>query len=249
MNDALRILIVDDDRYMASTLIDILNMQGYHTELAYSPEDALELARQAEFDCVISDIVMQGMSGVALCAALRQLQPEMVVILMTAYASEQQSAKGLEKGALAVLNKPLDLAHLLQFLDFLKKTQTIAIVDDDPEFCRTLSNILTSRGYSVKLILDDREALDSISGNEQVILLDMKLNNASGDEVLRKIRQRYPNLPVLLVTGYGVEMASAIARALAIDAYACLYKPLVVPELLKTLAEIRSRHLKKVLSH
>ena len=249
MSGTLRILIVDDDRRMASTLADILNLQGYQTHQSHSPEEALELARSNEFDCVISDMIMPGMNGSELCHALSKIQPNLPSVLMTAYASEQLTDLGLKKGALAVLEKPLDITQVLQFLTLLRETQIITIVDDDSAFAKTLGSILERRKYSVSIITDPQHILEGISGQEQVILLDMKLNSVSGHEVLKRIRVRYPELPVLLVTGYGVEMAPAIEQALATHAYACLYKPLVIPELLSKLAEIRSSQLKKALAH
>jgi DNA-binding NtrC family response regulator len=249
MNETLRVLVVDDEPSMASTLADILGMQGYQTIQAHSAEAALELAHKFEFFCVISDIVMPGMNGAELCAALHQIQPDLPVVLMTAYASEELTAHGMEMGALAVLDKPLDLSQVLNFLALLSETQLIAIVDDDQVFCRTLGDILSQRGYTVKVIIDAYQALSSIDGEEQVILLDMKLKSVDGHEVLQRIRQRYPKLPVLLVTAFGREMATAIEKALDINAYACLYKPLVMSELFNALAEIRSRQLKKALGH
>jgi CheY-like chemotaxis protein len=80
-----------------------------------------------------------------------------------------------------------------------------------------------------------------------VILLDMKLNGISGLDLLKQIRQRYPDLPVLMVTAYRQEMTAAIQAALAINAYACLYKPLEIPSLLQTLSNLQLKRLRKVI--
>lgn len=242
-----KILIVDDDRRMASTLADILTAREYRVAQAHSAEAALEAVRANGFDCVISDIAMPGMDGADLCEALKEIRPELITVLMTAYASEEIAARGLEKGALAVLEKPLDLQQALEFLSLLRKTRAIVIVDDDPEFCRTLAEILAARGYGVTVITDPRLALEGITGDEQAVLLDMKLGSTNGYEVLKKIRARYPSVPVLLATGYGAEMGELIQQALAINARACLYKPLSIPQFLKALEEIRAERLKKSL--
>lgn len=247
MTNNMRILVVDDDRRMASTLADILNLEGYQVVQAHSPGQALELARKTPFFCAISDIVMPGMNGADLCDALRQIQPGLMVVLMTAYASEEMTRRGLDQGALAVLEKPLDLTQVLQFLGLLRKQKTATIVDDDPTFCRTLGDILEHRGFLIKCITDPHSVMDELAGDEQVILLDMKLNSINGYDILREIRTRHPNLPVLLVTGFRAEMAPAIEKALAIHAHTCLYKPLVIPELLRTLDEIRAGQLKQAL--
>jgi len=249
MNHNLRILIVDDDRRMASTLADILHLQGYITYQANNPYDALAIAKETELDCVISDIIMPGMNGAELCDVLRNLHPDLTIVLMTAFASNQLTSLGIEKGALTVLEKPLDVTQVLQFLSLLQKNQTIAVVDNDPLFCQTLGDILKERGYQVKTITDPHAAVDHILGEEQVILLDLKFNGITGYDVMVQIREKHPDLPILLITGHSNEMGAVIEQAMAVNAYACLYKPLVISDLLKTLAEIRSGLLKRILGN
>jgi DNA-binding NtrC family response regulator len=120
-------------------------------------------------------------------------------------------------------------------------------VDDDPQFCKTLGDILETRGFTVTQVTDPQGALERIGAEGQVVLLDMKLDTVSSLTILQEIRNRYPDLPVVLVTGYREEMASAITAALKISAYTCLYKPLRVEELLKTLAEINHWELGRIL--
>ena len=113
------------------TLTDILNVSGYQTTEAYSGPDALEKVRTMEFDCVISDIKMPEMDGVELHRRLHDIQPGLPVILMTAYAADILTSQGLNEGVVGVLDKPLDINHLLGFLASLSKNRTIVIVDDD----------------------------------------------------------------------------------------------------------------------
>jgi DNA-binding NtrC family response regulator len=80
-----------------------------------------------------------------------------------------------------------------------------------------------------------------------VVLLDMKLNGVDGLHVLRQIRETHPNLPVVLVTGYGQAMSEAVSAALEIGAYACLYKPLALDQLMQVLTDIRHWALGHVL--
>jgi DNA-binding NtrC family response regulator len=80
----------------------------------------------------------------------------------------------------------------------------------------------------------------------QVILLDMKLNNINGLDVLKDIRARYPSMPVVLITGHRQEMAETVRAALEINAHACLYKPLEIPDLLEKLAQIQLQRLRGV---
>lgn len=249
MKATLHILVVDDDRHMTSTLADILALQGHTVVEAWSGPQALEKARSEFFDCVLTDVRMPGMNGVELHKQLRDLYPDLPVILMTAYAADDLLRQGMEQGAAGALEKPLDFNILLGFFSALRKIRTIAIVDDDPAFCQTLADILKMRGYNVKTVTDPHTQIDQLIEEAQILILDMKLNSLNGFDLLKKVRQQYPHLPVLLITGYRDEMATAVQAALAIDARAGLYKPLVIPELLNVLANIQLKSFREMLSY
>ena len=241
------VLIVDDDVRMTHTLADILTVKGYQPVEAWSAEQALEMVRAEVFDCILSDIRMPGISGVELHRELRRIMPGAPVVLMTAYAAEDLIRQGLADGVIGAFDKPIDIGLLLDLLSSLSRMRALAVVDDDPAFCRTLCDILEHRGYQVSKIIDPHTDVEQMVGDAQFMLLDMKLNHINGLGVLQKIRARYPALPVVLITGYRQEMASAVQKALELGAYACLYKPLAIPELLQKLGDIRAERLKRVM--
>jgi CheY-like chemotaxis protein len=247
MEQSLHILIVDDDRRISRTLSDILNVSGYQTTEASSGPDALEKVRTMTFDCVISDIKMPEMDGVELHRRLHAIQPGLPVMLMTAFAADVLTSQGLDEGVVGVLDKPLDINHLLGFLASLSKNRMVVIVDDDKAFCKTLADILYQRGFKVAQITNPHVDVDLMTTDAQVILLDVKFDGISGLDVLKDIRKNNPTLPVLMVTGYRKEMAAAIQAALEINAYACLYKPLEIPQLLQMLAELQVKNLRGLL--
>ena len=253
MSDKLRILIVDDDQRMARTLADIFNVKGLRAEAVHSGSEALEKVRagsgqtEGQFDCILTDIKMPEMSGVELQSAIKAIQPDLPVVFMTAYAADKLVKEGLEQGAIASLAKPLDINLLLGFFYSLRKERAVVIIDDDPRFRKTLHDILQLRGFEVVEIADPTEILQALSPDGQVVLLDMKLNGVTGLDILKEIRQYYPHLPVVLVTGYRQEMVSAIETGLRISAYTCLYKPFEVEKLLEILTEIRHQELGRFL--
>ena len=247
MTEKLRILIVDDDRRMAKTLKDILTVKGYDAEAAHSGSEALDKMKEVPFDCIITDIKMPEMDGVELYKAIKKAQPEIPVVLMTAYSTDKLVDEGLNEGAIATLNKPLDINLLLGFFSTLKRERSIVIVDDDPKFCKTLGNILRERDFSVVEVIDPDSFMENLEPLGQVVLLDMKLDDISGLEVLKEIRAKYPELPVILVTGYREEMSGSIENGLNISAFTCLYKPFQIEELLRVLNEIKRNELATVL--
>ena len=248
MEDKLHILVVDDDHMMARTLVDILMVKGHEAEAVYSGPEALEKVARDCFDCVLTDIKMPGGNGVELYRAIKARQPDLPVVLMTAYSTDRLVEEGLEEGAIAALTKPLNINHLLCFFSSLCKERSIVIVDDDSQFCKTLGDILRAQGFAVTQVTDPHGVVERVWADGQVVLLDMRLNNINGLDVLREIREQHPHLPVILVTGYREEMSSAIEAALKMSAYTCLHKPLQIEGLLQVLTEVRHQELGRVLS-
>ncbi len=247
MSKKIRILVVDDDRRMVKTLVDILKVKGHEAEGANSGYEAQEKLAKRNFDCVLADIKMPQMNGVELYRAIEATQPDLPVVLMTAYFTDKLVDEGLADGAIASLTKPLDINLLLGFFSFLQKERSIVIVDDDPKFCRMLGDILRARSFKVIQVTDPHDVVGKIKADGQVVLLDMKLNKISGLDVLKQLRKQHPALPVILVTGYRAEMEQAIEAALKIKAYTCLYKPFEIEELLQVMTEIHHQELGRVL--
>ena len=238
MNEKFRILIVDDDHAMANTLRDIFKAKAYEAQATYSGPEALDKVKKDHFDCVLTDIKMPEVNGVELYRAIKALRPDLPVVLMTSYSADVLVKEGLEEGAIATLTKPLDINLLFSFFSSLRKEQSVVIVDDNPQFCKTLGDILRTRGLRVAEVTDPHSLLKAVRPDAQVVLLDMKLNTINGFDVLKAMRQRYPHVPVFLVTGYREEMASMIEAVLQIKAYTCLYKPLQIEELVELLTEV-----------
>src|SRR5690606_25803404 len=107
---ALRVLLVDDESAILHSLQILLRGEGFQVAVAQSGRDAVE--RFADFmpDVVLTDIRMPGMDGLELLAALRQKDPEVPVILMTAQASLQSAVQAVNQGAFYYLQKPFSNA-------------------------------------------------------------------------------------------------------------------------------------------
>jgi DNA-binding NtrC family response regulator len=116
MNATLRILIVDDDHYMARTLADIFKFKGYKAEIAHSGAEALDKMARNSFDFVLSDVRMPDVDGIEMYRAIKIRRPDLPVVLMTAYSTDTLVKEALANGALAVLTKPLDIDRVLTFL-------------------------------------------------------------------------------------------------------------------------------------
>ncbi|MBI1174313.1 MAG: response regulator [Sideroxydans sp.] len=245
----MKILVVDDDRRIVKTTCDILKVKGYEAIAAYSGEEGVEQVKKDPPDCVLMDIKMAGISGVEALKQMKQIAPEMPVVLVSAYASNEVTEEARQAGAYAVLNKPLDIQMVLSFLSLLRKEESIMVVDDDPRFCKTLQDILTLRGYRVETETEPDKVMAHLDKDYKLaVVLDLKLGEVNGVDVLKKIRDKYPGKPVVLVTGYKQEMGESIEKARKIGAYTCLYKPFEMDELTGVVEEIRLKKLQNLLA-
>jgi len=248
MSDTIKILVVDDDRRMAKTIYDILRIKGYTAVEANSGEEAIEKVKADVPDCVLMDVKMSGINGIETLKVLKNVAPDLPVILMSAYATVEQILEAKQYGAYTILNKPVDIQAVLAFVSLLRREKSILIVDDDAEFCRTMADILESRGYKVETESNFENVLaDMDQEYKLVVLLDLKLGATNGTDVLRAIRDKYPTKPVILITSCRQEMADSIDKGFQIGAYACLYKPLETDELIQHIEEIDRKKLQAVL--
>lgn len=248
MKETVTILVVDDDRRMVKTICDILMIKGFRTESAYSGEEAVEKVKKASPDCVLMDLKMPGINGVEALNMIKALAPDIPVVLMSAYATEEQIQEARCSGAYNILSKPVDLQQLLLFLSILRREESILIVDDDPNFCRTLKDILQARGYQVETEALPEKVLGHLEDKyELAIVLDLKLGDADGLDTLKNIRARYPTKPVVLVTGYREEMVDSVEKGFQIGAHTCFYKPFEAETLLDAIKEIHHRKLRVLL--
>jgi DNA-binding NtrC family response regulator len=248
MGEQLKVLVVDDDRRMVKTICDILFVKGFEATAAYTGEEAVEKVALEKPGCVLMDLKMPGIDGVEALKAVREAAPDLPVLLMSAYATEEQVEEAKRQGAYALLSKPLDIQGVLAFLALLRKEESILVVDDDPLFCQTLKDILQATGYRVETEGEAANVLGHMERNYKLaVLLDLKLGTAEGVSVLQEIRAKYPTKPVVLMTGYREEMGGAIEQGLRIGAYSCLYKPFEIEGLIRIIEEISREKLRKTL--
>ncbi|MFP4321211.1 MAG: response regulator transcription factor [Anaerolineales bacterium] len=104
--DIARVLVVDDEGAIRYSVTKTLQRIGYKVDAVASGEEALELLDQKEFDVVLTDIRMPGMTGVELLSHVREKYPDTSVTLMTGYASLSTAVESLRLGAHDYLVKP-----------------------------------------------------------------------------------------------------------------------------------------------
>lgn len=110
------VLICDDEEIMRDVLETILSGAGYKVDLAKTGEEAVEAYQQKSFDVVLMDVSMPGMGGLTALEELIKLDPEAVILMVTAYATFDTAISAWEKGAAGVIRKPFQNEQILSLV-------------------------------------------------------------------------------------------------------------------------------------
>ncbi len=113
MGEKESILIVDDDTSTSRTLSLIFGENGYETEVAGTGREAIEKVQGRFFNLALLDIRLPDMEGVELLTPLKEIYPDMAVIMTIAYASLDTAVRALNEGASAYITKPLNMEQVL----------------------------------------------------------------------------------------------------------------------------------------
>jgi DNA-binding NtrC family response regulator len=114
-----RVLIVDDEEIIASTLQEFLQGEGYDVAVASDAHSALASIEKFEPDLALCDVQLPGSDGLELLEKLLRLRPELLVLIITAYATVESAVAAFRKGAHDYLMKPVIFDELLTKLDRL----------------------------------------------------------------------------------------------------------------------------------
>ena len=117
--EAIRILVVDDQEDVCRGLRRLLSSLGCHVRTASSAEQALDKMEQNPFHIVITDIKMEGMSGVDLFHRIQERWTGIEVILITGYGTIEMAVSCLQNGAAHFITKPFDNDEILEFVERL----------------------------------------------------------------------------------------------------------------------------------
>jgi two-component system NtrC family response regulator len=116
-----QILIVDDEKVQREMLEGFLVKQRYGAIAAEDGQRALEKFKSGTFDLVLTDYRMPGMEGIQLLKEIKRLNPEAVVVIMTAYGTVGTAVAAMKEGAYDYLTKPIDLDELLLLIQRVEK--------------------------------------------------------------------------------------------------------------------------------
>jgi len=198
--EAASVLVVDDEFSVRDSLENWFKKDGYRTGSAKDAQDALNRLQEAHWDVVLLDIKMPGMDGLELQRRIREIDPDLAVVMITAYASVDTAVQALKQGAFDYITKPIDpdeLSHLVRkALEQRRlKTENVQL----RQKIEQLSGIQQIVGESAPM-LEVLEMVRSVSGTDATVLI--RGESGTGKELVAQAvhansRRRYfPIVPV-----------------------------------------------------
>jgi CheY-like chemotaxis protein len=195
-------LLEDDNLAFADNLAEILRGEGAEVAVAETPADAIALATRTQFDALVTDMRMPAMNGAELVHHMRQIDPGLPAIVVTAYTGEYDLLAASEEGLLAVLPKPVPIKRLVELLGAARRNGLVALVEDDVALADNLAEALRDRGFSAVRAHSIAEA-DRLGGLRPfAALVDLRMPGGPDGEALRRLLQRFPDLPILVMSAY-----------------------------------------------
>ncbi len=115
--ETFHVLVVDDEKIVRDSMKEWLTEEGYQVHTAASGQKALDLMAENHFHMMLTDIKMPGMDGVELLTRAKALQPDIAVVMMTAYAAVESAVAAMKQGALEYVIKPFAPETVLALVD------------------------------------------------------------------------------------------------------------------------------------
>jgi CheY-like chemotaxis protein len=199
------LLAIDDDPTVHDLLRRSLRVEGIRLETARGGVEGLRRARELRPAVITLDVLMPGMDGWAVLAALKA-DPELAdipVIMLTILTDRDL---GYALGAVDYVTKPIDRARLREALARHLPRRSVGralVVEDDPATRELLRRALEQDGWTVEEAADGAEALERIEAQPPaVILLDLMMPRLDGFEVVDRLRAHddWRRIPVIVVT-------------------------------------------------
>ena len=199
-----RYLVIDDNEEFAENVAEILSDTGADVCLAAGGRAGLEQVKAQRFDVVVTDMKMPGMSGAELVRLMRDVDPGVPVVLLSAYAQDSQLDEARRYGLLAFLNKPAGTPKLLELLARARRDATVLLVEDDRALAENLTEALSSQGFTVCAASTLGE-LDGVQIKPLAALVDLRIPGGADGIALERVRARFPGTPIIVVTALNAD--------------------------------------------
>jgi len=220
----MRILVVEDEHRIATTLKKGLEQERYAVDLAFSGNEGYDLASSEEYDLIILDLMLPGLDGLTVCKNLRREKKQTPILMLTAKSQTEDKITGLDAGADDYLTKPFAFAELLARVRALSRRPKQGVTEklEVGALCLNSQTFEVKRGDQ-RVMLSSREfsILEYLMRNANVIVSKEQIINHVWDydadilpntvEVnIRNLRQKLgkPEL-IQTVRGFGYKIGES----------------------------------------
>lgn len=160
------ILVVDDEKFFQDLMANILREEGYEVQVVDSGEDALKACSEGGFQVVVMDLVLPDIMGTEVLARVRERDPDVAVIMITAYASMESAIAALKAGAYDYIKKPIVKEDLVHSVERALERQHLAVRN------RQLVRQLEARIEEMKTMSREKEEVFRILDEGLLIMED-----------------------------------------------------------------------------
>ena len=220
---AKRILLVDDEPLILKGLKFSLNQDGYDTDTATNGDQALEMALNNDYDIVLLDVMLPGLSGIEVCQRIRE-KSDVPIIMLTAKGEDMDKILGLEYGADDYMTKPFNILEVKARIKTIlrragsKSGEHKALISEHCITINTESRSVTAGNNSVNLTVKEFDLLNLFMNNPDRVysreeLLDLVWGEdyvgdlRTVDVHIRRLREKIeknPNKPECIMTKWGI---------------------------------------------
>ena len=230
---ALDVLVVDDDRDLASGIADMLEAEGHRAILAVSGEAAIEVARERAFDMIFLDVKLPGMTGIDALRELRETQGRARVVLMTGYRIDTLLTEAVKTGGLTVLTGAATAPRMLEHLRDVGPGGIVLLVAENGSLGASLEESLTGQGLKARLAQTEAAAESAASAGLDVLILDLQRPISRILEAYLALQELDPAVTVVMIAS-PIENGKPIVNPLqSISVTGCLFKPFDPADLLQ----------------
>jgi CheY-like chemotaxis protein/signal transduction histidine kinase len=202
------LLVVEDDPHYASIIVSLARESGLKVLVAHTGAEALELAKQFRPTAVSLDVFLPDMLGWTVLSRLKQ-EPTLRHIPVQMLTLDEDRQHGLARGAFDFISKPVDAGELSgalgRVIQFSKpRKRRLLVVEDDPTEQMSIRELIAHDDIEIGTAVTGEEALQTLRDEDwDCIVLDLKLPDMSGFDVLEKLRAEGEarDVPVVVFTG------------------------------------------------
>jgi GAF domain-containing protein/CheY-like chemotaxis protein len=203
---AATVLVIDDEGAVRDLMQRFLTREGFGVRTAGDGAEGLRLAREIMPDAITLDVMMPGLDGWAVLAALKA-DPDLADIPVIMLTMVDDRNLGYALGASDYLTKPLDRERLAAVLGKYRRDLPVLVVDDDLPLRQLMRRILEREGFTVAEAENGRVALDRArEASPGLVVLDLMMPEMDGFEFVAEFRRHEPwrTIPIIVVTAKDV---------------------------------------------